>query len=59
MNKVEMRCTSCKSTNVGKDAFAAWDMETQKWVLASLFDSNTCHDCGKETRLEEVQIHEF
>ena len=39
-------CTSCGSTNVYKDALASWDIDKQKWVLASEYDSGHCESCG-------------
>lgn len=40
---IEVRCTTCGSTNVSKDAAAEWDTEKQDWVLSSTYDHQWCN----------------
>ncbi len=40
---IEIRCTSCGSTEVAKDAAAEWDTEKQDWVLSSTYDHAWCN----------------
>lgn len=54
--KVRMVCDTCGSDDVRADAFAAWDVETQAWVLASTYDATHCEHCGCERDLEEQEI---
>ena len=52
--RVLFRCGTCLSTNVTRDASAAWNPDTQQWELAGVMDAAVCDDCGKETTLEEI-----
>ena len=56
MSKIEIICSTCKSTDVIRDASAAWEVETQDWVLSAVFDQGYCIDCDDEARLEERKI---
>jgi hypothetical protein len=49
-------CNMCGGNSVTRDAWAAWDVERQDWALGAVFDDAFCHDCEKETRLEEVEL---
>jgi hypothetical protein len=51
--KVQMVCSSCKSEDVVKDAFARWDPEMQAWVLSAVYDHTQCNACGSETLAEK------
>lgn len=53
MTKVSMHCPSCGSTAILRDAFAEWDVESQEWLLCSVFDSWNCDNCGYEAREPE------
>lgn len=53
---VDVVCSTCKSANVARDAWAIWDRLTQRWVLGAVFDYGHCHDCDSEARLEVVQL---
>ncbi|MEM6409919.1 MAG: hypothetical protein AAF683_00120 [Pseudomonadota bacterium] len=55
---VSIQCPECGSTNVVKDAAAAWDEDAQDWSLLSVYDSTTCQDCEYESdyRFKEVPI---
>lgn len=46
-------CESCGTPGVTREAWAAWDVEAQRWVLAEMFDYAFCHRCHRRTRLEE------
>jgi hypothetical protein len=46
-------CTKCGSDDVFADAYAAWDVTTQAWVLTQTFDKGAfCDKCDGETTLE-------
>jgi hypothetical protein len=47
--KVDKVCRHCGSANVSVDATARWNVETQTWEIAGLFDNSDCEDCGRET----------
>ncbi|QTH24729.1 MULTISPECIES: hypothetical protein [Sphingomonadaceae] len=46
---VEPTCRDCGSINLTRDAFAAWDSDTQQWVLSAIYQSTTCHACEAES----------
>ncbi|RIV81866.1 hypothetical protein D2V17_16515 [Aurantiacibacter xanthus] len=46
---VEPACRDCGSTNLTRDAFVAWDSDTQQWVLSATYKSTTCHACDAES----------
>ena len=53
MPKVKMVCTTCGSDDVVRDAWAAWDKDTQAWELHSIYDNAFCNTCSGETTIEE------
>lgn len=53
--KVTMICETCKGENVRQDAWAEWDTDAQKWVLAETFDNAFCCDCEGETTIIEEE----
>ncbi len=54
--KVKMVCKTCRSDDVRRDAFAAWDVEEQKWVLDNVFDYAHCCNCEDECSIEEMNV---
>ena len=56
--KVQMVCSYCGSSDVMRDAWAEWDVETQNWALRSVFDSAHCEVCEGETTLSEALVVE-
>lgn len=54
--KLRMLCTTCGSENVYRDAWAGWDQDRQKWVLANVFDAAFCPECECDTNIEEKLI---
>lgn len=57
MNKIQIVCSECGSTDVSKDATARWDEDRQEWVLSAVHDKpNFCEPCGGECSLDEVAI---
>lgn len=38
-------CDNCGGSNVVRDAWAEFDLRTQKWVLSNTFDEGWCEDC--------------
>lgn len=53
---VDYVCNMCGGNTVTRDAWAAWDVEAQEWVLGAAYDYAYCHDCDEETRLIEVEL---
>ncbi|WP_416462534.1 hypothetical protein [Sphingomonas sp. VDB2] len=49
-------CNVCGSDHVTRDAWAAWDMAAQHWVLEVVFDQCWCHRCMSATRLDRVVL---
>lgn len=49
-------CNVCGSDDVTRDAWAAWDVKEQDWVLGAAFDYAYCHRCENETHLDEVAL---
>lgn len=47
-SQMTARCDKCGSANVHKSAWAAWDDETQAWVLGGTHDDCQCADCSAE-----------
>ncbi len=56
MKPVQMRCSTCNSLNVRKDAEAEWDEDKQAWVLLCVYDNATCEKCEGECSLIETPI---
>ncbi len=46
-------CENCETAGVTREAWAAWDVTAQIWVLAELFDYAFCHRCHRRTQLAE------
>jgi hypothetical protein len=42
-------CATCGSDDIRADAFAVWDVASQKWALQATFDDYICEDCGCES----------
>jgi len=52
--KVRIVCSHCGSDEVRADAYAEWDVESQKWEIAQTFEKGAyCNQCDGETRIEE------
>jgi hypothetical protein len=51
--RIEIVCTDCGSTDVRRDATAAWNTETQEWELCAVQDQGYCEKCEGEAKLEE------
>jgi hypothetical protein len=49
-------CRHCGSENVSVDATARWNVDTQSWELAGLFDNSDCEDCGGETDIADKDL---
>jgi len=41
-------CAHCGSESIVRDAAVRWDVESQQWVVTSIFDCTTCDFCGAE-----------
>ena len=56
---ISMVCEICGSSLVTRDAWAEWDVDTQNWVLAAVYDDAFCHDCEESTHLSAVSLDEM
>lgn len=57
--RLKMRCKTCKSEDVYRDAWSSWSIEKQEWVLEHVYDDGYCNVCEGETRIEEIRILYF
>ncbi len=48
-------CRTCGSERVAKDAWACFNRESGLWELENVFDSEHCHQCEGETKLDWVE----
>ena len=53
---IQIRCRKCDSDVVTRDAWAAWEVDSQVWVLGAVFDNAFCHTCEAETQLAELEL---
>ena len=44
-------CVCCGSPIVLRDAFANWDVDSQQWVLHSVYDFYYCEACDETTEV--------
>ena len=58
MTRYKYICSTCGSANIRRDAWAAWDVPTQSWQLASVFDAGFCEDCDGEAVVSKVEVEE-
>jgi hypothetical protein len=57
MKKVMMICGRCGGENVLADAYCSWNVETQEWEVANVFDKGAvCEDCKDDCRIEEREL---
>lgn len=55
--RVQMICKYCGSDQVLADAYVKWDIETQEWEVANIFEKGAvCEVCDGETRIVEKKI---
>lgn len=55
---IKMTCIYCGGPNVMRDAWAVWNIDTQKWELGNVFDHAECADCESETQINESPVEE-
>ncbi|MEY2161413.1 hypothetical protein [Rhodanobacter sp. FW106-PBR-LB-2-11] len=49
VSPVQKCCPHCGSSNITADGPAAWDVASQAWVIATIYDGGvTCNACGAE-----------
>jgi len=46
---IEPVCRDCGSTDLTRDALAAWDADAQQWVLSAIYESTACQTCEAES----------
>jgi hypothetical protein len=56
MARYEYVCSICGSRNVRRDAWATWDVETQSWELATVFEAGFCDDCDGGVNLKTIEL---
>ncbi len=49
---VHMVCEHCGSQEVTRDAWAEWDVDSQRWILGTVFDYAFCHLCKSGATIE-------
>jgi len=54
--RLKIRCKTCKSEDVFRDAWSSWDVEKQEWVLEHVYDDAYCNMCEGEVKLEEITM---
>jgi hypothetical protein len=55
--KVRQICSTCKSENVLRDAFAGWDIAEQKWFLQESFNfGGYCQNCENTCSIIEEEV---
>ena len=52
----KMKCGTCGSIDVVRDAWALWSVEHQKWELSDVSDYAFCGKCDGETTVVEEEI---
>lgn len=58
MAKINYVCKTCRSEDVGRDAWAQWDVESQQWQIQNVMSQGFCFSCEGETILDEVRDHQ-
>lgn len=53
---INIVCEECGSTDVHRDATAAWSTELQMWELCGIMDQGYCNDCDSEANLKEIPL---
>lgn len=57
MKKEKPICANCGSDDVKSDAYADWNIETQRWELTGTYDKGSyCERCQDECSLEWVEV---
>ncbi|CAB4120962.1 hypothetical protein UFOVP4_32 [uncultured Caudovirales phage] len=46
MTNIKPTCPSCGGEDVGCEASAVWNVETQAWELSTTYDNEWCNACG-------------
>ena len=54
--RIDIIRETCGSKEVTRDAWAAWDEQSQQWVLAAIYDYAYCHQCENDTHLSERDL---
>jgi hypothetical protein len=55
--KIRIVCSHCGSEDVRADAYAQWDVDSQSWEIAQVFEKGAfCSQCDGETRIEKRPI---
>lgn len=57
--KYTKNCPYCGSDDILVDAYAAWDIETQKWTLHATYDDACCNWCGETFDCYKIETKEM
>jgi rubrerythrin len=50
-------CKKCGGIEVGRDAWAEWDVEKQDWsIVAAVYDDYVCENCGSDATIVPVAL---
>lgn len=55
--RIRLTCSQCGSTDVGRDAWAAWLEWEQEYAVRSVFDQGYCFNCEGETKINEEIVN--
>lgn len=53
---IRIKCSSCGSTDVRRDAWAEWNEELQLWEIGEIYDDGFCMSCETEQKLIEEEL---
>jgi hypothetical protein len=55
--KIKMVCSQCGSEEVLADAYAQWNVGSQRWDIVETFEKGAyCSKCDGATRIEEQPL---
>ena len=57
-NKEKPICAHCASENVSLDAAVVFCVNSQSWVIGSIYDAAFCQDCEKEAKIRWIVVGE-
>lgn len=57
-SRIRLTCSECGSTDVGRDAWAAWLEWEQEYAVRSVFDQGYCFNCEGETKINEEIVND-
>ncbi len=55
-HKIEFVCATCGSNDIEKDGNLYWNVNLQKWDIASMYEEAYCRECGCEREIKEKEL---